>query len=259
MKRISTFSLVVLILYAFCFHASSQNKADSLTEEMKSKMYNTFKHFTFGFYIDSYCNLTLDDRHDTSNVVPFAANCPVRDQIRLNYAALEMYYNAEKVRGKFVLQYGDAPNLLASPDAQFIKSIRQANFGFRIVKNLWVDLGYLFNPVEYESAWPVINQISTVTIGGYFSPGSVLGIKFSYKFNDKFSGGIMAGNPFSLAYQHNTRIAGIIFLTYKPLPNLSLNYNNFFGNQALKTAEIKNNTVYNNIFVTYDPVKQVGF
>ena len=89
------------------------------------------------------------------------------------------------------MQYGDAPNLLSSPDVQFIKNLRQAWFGFRILKGFWVDAGYILNPVGYESSWPVLNQISTVTIGGYFQPVSLLGAKFSYKFSGKIDIGFI--------------------------------------------------------------------
>jgi len=234
---------------------SAQSRADSITDSIINQITGRLKNFSFGFYVDAYSNMTLNEVHDTSNVVPFSANCPIQNQIRLNVAAFELYYNAARVRGKFVIQYGDAPNLMASSNTQWIKTIRQANFGFRIVDKLWADFGYIFNPVGYESAWCILNQISFVTVGGYFEPGSVLGAKLSYKFSDKFSGGLMLGNPFSIAYAHNTNLAGITFLTYKPLPNLSITYNNFFGNQALKTASVKNNILYNNLIITYNPVK----
>lgn len=258
MSRLAAVLFIAFQLLIIHPSAVAQNKADSLTDEVKSKINNTFRYFTFGFYIDTYINITLDNIRDTSNLIPFSSNCPVRDQIRMNHAALEVYYNADKVRGKLALQYGDAPNLLATANAQFIKSIRQANFGFRIVKNLWIDMGYLINPIGYESSWVVINQISTVTIGGYFSFGNVLGIKLSYKFNEKFSGGIMAGDPYTLAHEQNNRLGAIVFFTYKPIPNFSLTYNNFFGNAALRTSEVKKTGVYNNLIVTYNPIPKVA-
>jgi hypothetical protein len=257
MKRLIKVIFISSTIFLCISNGVAQNKPDTISEAMKTKMFKAFKYFTFGFYIDSYYNATLNNPQDTSNLVPYSANCPVQDQIRLNVAALEFYYNDEKVRGKLVLQYGDAPNLLASPNSQWIKTIRQANFGFRIVKNLWVDFGYIFNPVGYESMWPVINQVSFVTIGGYFEPGSVLGAKISYKLNDKLNFGFMIGDPFSLAYANNTRMAGIFFLNYLPLKNLGITYNNFFGNQALYGTEPENNLLYNNIILTWSPFKSL--
>jgi hypothetical protein len=257
MNRFLKFCFILLTILVCHSPALAQTKADTLTEEMRSKMFKAFKYFTFGFYVDAYYNATINTAQDTSNIVPFSANCPVQNQIRLNVAAVEFYYNAEKVRGKFVIQFGDSPNLLASANAQWIKTIRQANFGFRIVKNLWVDFGYIFNPVGYESSWAVLNQISFVTVGGYFEPGSVLGAKISYKLNDKLNFGIMVGDPFSLAYADNTNMAGLVFLNYNPLKNLSITYNNFFGNQAPYGSKIDNNLLYNNIIVTWSPYKSI--
>jgi hypothetical protein len=111
--------------------------------------------------------------------------------------------------------------------------------------------------IGYESAWAVLNQISFLTVGGYFEPGNVLGVKLSYQFSEKFSGGIMMGNPFSIAYSHNTHLAGLLFLTYQPLPNLSINYNNYFGNQAMQNSGMAKNILYNNFFVTWNPGKHV--
>lgn len=251
MKK-STVKFVWILGMFFCaFGIYAQNKNDSTEDGVTSKIIGRLQHFTINFYVDAYSNITFGGSGDTSSVIPFSANCPVHNQIRLNVAAFELSYNTEKVRGKFIIQYGDMPNLLASSNSQWVKTIRQANFGFRIVKGLWVDVGYIFNPVGYESAWPIVNDISYVTVGGYFGPGSVLGVKLSYKFSEKFSGGLMAGNPFSVAYSQNSRLAGIMFLTYRPLPNLSITYNNFFGNQALKSAEINNNILYNNLIADY--------
>lgn len=236
----------------------SQEKVDSLTDEIKTNIFTRFKHFTVGFYVDAYVNMELDRSSDTTNIVPLFANCPLTDQIRLNVAAVEMFYDAEKVRGKIQLQFGDAPNLLASPEKQWIKNIRQASIGFMITRRLWMDMGFMFTPVGCESAWPVINVISTASLCAYFEPGAVLGIKFSYKFSEKLNGGFMVGNPYSLAYQQSNHLSGILFLNYIPLKNLTISYNNIFGNQALRNGERDNNLLYNDILIVYDPYKNLN-
>lgn len=247
-------SVLVFILLSSLQPLCGQNQADTLTDKVKDQIFKKLKNFTFGFYIDTYYNLTLGNRGDTSNIIPFSSNCPVQDQIRMNHAAIELYYNADRIRSKLIIQYGDAPNLLSTPDAQFIKNLRQANFGFRIYKKLWLDFGYFLNPVGFESSWAVLNKLSTVTTGGYFEPGNLLGAKVTYTFNDKLTAGVMFGNPYSLAYGKNTHSAGVVFINYTPLRNLSITYNNFFGNQALIDDEIDNNILYNNLIVNYNPI-----
>ncbi|MCX6285264.1 MAG: outer membrane beta-barrel protein [Bacteroidetes bacterium] len=247
-----------LLLMAFSGQLYAQSKADSLTEELKNEIFGRLKHFTFGFYIDAYYNGTINSQNDTSNVVPFAGNCPVQNQIRMNVAAIEIGYTSEKVRGKLAIQYGDAPNLLAAPEAQFIKNIRQANFGFRLGKKLWLDFGYFLNPVGIESSWPVLNYLSSVSVGGYYEVGSVLGIKLTWNYSDKFWGGIMVGNPYSLAYSKNNRMAGLTFIYYKPVPELTLNYNNFYGNAALTGTSPEHFLFYNNLIIQYNPLEGLG-
>jgi YD repeat-containing protein len=255
LKSRSAFLLVCLLSF---INAFAQSGADSLTEEIKNNIFKNLSHFKFGFYVDTYVTMELDHSKDSVNIVPYFANCPMTDQLRLNVAAIEAFYDAEKVRGKLQLQFGDAPNLLASADKQWIKNIRQAAVGFRITKRLWTDIGYMFTPVGSESAWPAINTISTISMCAYFEPGAVMGVKFTYKFSDKVTGGFLFGNPYSIAYQQTHHLAGIMFISYAPVKKLTIAYNNLFGNQALKNAEIRNNLLYNDILITYDPNKNVN-
>lgn len=257
MNRFPIFFLFSLAMILSPVEAEAQDNGDSLTDKLKTGILNKFNHFTFGFYIDAYVNLELDRKKDTSDIIPFFANCPMMDQIRLNVAAFEIFYDADKVRGKLQLQFGDAPNLLAAPEKQWIKNIRQATIGYRIAKNFWTDIGFMFTPIGCESAWPVINTISTASMCAYFEPGAVMGIKFSYKFSEKLNGGFMIGNPYSIAYQQTNHISGILFLNYLPMKNLTISYNNLFGNQALRTAELKNNLLYNDILVIYNPFENL--
>ena len=253
-----TIFIALLLLMFFSGQLNAQSKADSITEDLKNEVFGRLKHFTFGFYIDAYYNGTINLKGDTSNVVPFAGNCPVQDQIRMNVAAIEIGYTADRVRGKLAIQYGDAPNLLAAPEAQFIKNIRQANFGFRLGKKVWLDFGYFLNPVGIESSWPVLNYLSSVSVCGYYEVGSVLGVKLSWNYSEKFWGGIMVGNNYSLAYSKNTRMAGLTFVYYKPIPNLTFNYNNFFGNASLADAETDHNLLYNNLIIQYQATEQIS-
>lgn len=251
-------SILLVFLFLAILKGYPESKPDTLTNELRQRILNTFKHFSIGFYVDSYYNFMLDKKHDTSNLIPYSGNSPFKNEIRLNHAAIEMAYNADLVRGNLVLQWGDSPNLLASPNAQFIKNIRKAYFGFRITKGLWVDFGYMLCPTGWESSWAVMNQITTTTIDAYFEPGNILGAKLTYVFNEKLNGGILIGNQYSLAYGQNTHMAGLIFLNYSPLKNLTLSYANFFGNQALKNDAVKNNILFNNFIVTYNPISHIS-
>ena len=85
-KLVNRFNFFYGILIAsFLVHLSSlpvyaQSKPDSLTDEVKSKILNHFNHFTIGFYVDTYFNLTLDNKriHPTSFPFPPTARSEIR-------------------------------------------------------------------------------------------------------------------------------------------------------------------------------------
>jgi hypothetical protein len=49
----------------------------------------------------------------------------------------------------------------------------------------------------------------------------------------------------------------MIFLNYSPFEKLSVSYNNYFGHQDQKNTGIDTYHLYNNLIITYTPVKQV--
>ena len=237
---------------------SSLLKADSITQAVVKQYLDRWENLKIGFYVDVYSVLPFNRNiSDTGNLIPFSSNCPVYNQIRLNVAGIEVVYKSDKVRGEVVLQFGDQPNLLKVPDQQFIANIRKANLGVRLWKGLWVDVGYMFSPTGYESSWPVSNEISHVTTGGYFEPGSILGVKVYYIFSPKLMVAIYAANPYTLAYGKNTHWSLWTQIKYSPLQNLSLSLATQIGNQALKDADVDNDLFYSNLYVVYYPIHRL--
>jgi len=187
----------------------------------------------------------------------FSSNCPFADEFRLNVASIWLEYDSKNIRGKLLTQFGDVPNLRSTPAEQFIKYMKEAHFGFRAYKTLWVDIGYLPNPIGYESSYPIKNQISTVTVGGYFETGNFLGVKVSGQLTPSIYAGIYVGNQYTLAYGKNKRIyGGATFLyTYKNI--FSVNYNNMLGNASIVTSESNHFYLYNNLILTVNPIKNL--
>lgn len=245
--------LVAFCLFALCpVNAFSQQ--DTLPKAVRDKVISIFKNFQIGFYIDAYYVKPIGEG-DTTNIIPFSSNCPFANEIRMNVASMWIKYNSDRARGYLAIQYGDAPMLLTKANEQFIKYLRQANFGFRIYRDLWVDFGYMLDPIGVESSWPVNNKLSTVTVGGYYEPGSFLGVKLSYTFSDKLFAALYVCNPYSLAYGKNISVSLSGTLSYMPLKKLNMTYSFLFGNQALKGDPKNKFQLYNNLVVNYLPCK----
>jgi len=233
-------------------------QGDTLTPAELSKFHRFIRNFDASIYIDAYYTFVLDDPSgDTSNLMEFAANSPFADEFRLNVASIWLEYNSKNIRGKFLVQFGDIPNLRSSPQEQYIKYMKEAHFGFRAYKTMWVDIGYLPNPIGYESSFPILNQISTVTVGGYFETGNFLGVKISGQLTPSFSAGIYVGNQYTLAYGKNKRIYTGLSLLYNYQDIFSVNYNNMLGNASIVTSNTNHFYIYNNLILTATPVKNL--
>lgn len=233
-------------------------QGDTLTQTERKKLSTLLKDFDISVYMDVYYTRILDDpAGDTSNLMEFAANCPFTKEVRLNVAGLWLDYNSGNIRGKLYIQFGDVPNLRTRPTEQFIKYMKEAHFGFRVYKTLWLDFGYLPNPIGYESSYPIRNQISTVTVGGYYETGNFLGVKATAQLTRSFSAGIYIGNPYTLAYGHNKRIYGGVTMLYSFRDLFSVNYNNMFGDASIVTSELRHFYIYNNLVLIVTPVKNL--
>ncbi|MFH1296678.1 MAG: outer membrane beta-barrel protein [Bacteroidota bacterium] len=235
-----------------------QAQINTLSPAEQGKFQKFIQNFDVSVYMDAYYTFVLDDpAGDTSNLKEFAANCPFADEFRLNVASIWLEYNSKNIRGKFLVQFGDVPNLRSTPEEQFIKYMREAHFGFRAYKTVWVDIGYLPNPIGYESSYPIRNQISTVTVGGYFETGNFLGVKLTSQLTPSLFAGIYVGNPYTLAFGKNKRIYGGMTILYKYRDLFSVNYNNMIGNASIVTSERNHFYLYNNLILTMKPVKNL--
>ena len=164
--------------------------------------------------------------------MPLYVNTNFTGAFRLNVASLIVKYNAEKTRGNITFQYGDIPFLLTSIEAQFIKYLRQANFGIKLSKKTWIDLGYMLNPIGVESTWPILNHISTVTVGGYFEPGNILGVRVSTQINPKLAMRFYVCNPYSVAYQPDNYVSLGLSFSWNVFKNFLFTYADMAGLQS---------------------------
>ncbi|MBN1200024.1 MAG: outer membrane beta-barrel protein [Bacteroidales bacterium] len=253
-------ALMIILMSGSLFFGTAPcyPQSDSIPPPAKSKFAEFLNNFELTVYVDAYYNRLINKpAGDTANILNFASDCPFANEFRLNVASLWLYYSSKNARGKLELQYGDVPNLLTDPSVQFIKYMKRAEFGFRIYKTLWIDLGYQYNPIGYESSFPIRNQLSTVTVGGYYEVGNFLGVKLSSQISPSFFLGAYLGNPYTLAYGHNKRLFAGLFMTYTYKSLLSINYNNLMGSSDLATEEKDHMGIYNNVYVTVNPVNNL--
>jgi len=52
------------------------------------------------------------------------------------------------------------------------------NFGIRLFDDSWLNFGYMSNPIGVESNNPILNYVSSTSVGSFFEPGGIIGIHF---------------------------------------------------------------------------------
>jgi hypothetical protein len=230
-------------IFLFCLIAKpaiSQNNTNLISPNLK-----------FNIYIDAYYLQTFNKIDDSLNIAAFAGNSKFTDEFRLNVASLILNYNLEDVRASLEIQYGDNPHLMAHPDNEFIKYIANAKVGYHVIKDLWVDFGYIPDPVGCESGKPMYNIVPSVTVGGYFQPDNFLGLIMSYKISDLMDAKFYLGNPYTLKFGKNENTNVGVQLNVKPIENLTVSYSNLYGDNTDLYEVNKEWLLYNNFVMQY--------
>jgi len=215
--------------------------------------------YSLSFIVEVYYSKSVNKASDTINIARFSVGGKFVDEFRLNNLRMYAKYNKEKIRANFTLQVGDIPELLAFPQEQFMKFINVANLGYSPLKDFWLDAGYLPDPIGYESSSPYFNQLTMISVGGYYEPSNFIGIRASYDFSPKVSASIFYGNPYTLRFGRNKHFNLQTSLTVKPVDQIFFQYSTLFGNQQTVGNDPKLNQFYNNFILTYSPFDYLNF
>lgn len=212
-----------------------------------------FKNFKLSSYIDAYYAYD-NDKNISQGERIFNSISPYRDQIRLNIASVSLKYNSEKIRSSFTLHYGDIPDVNWKPSTKF-DMIQEANIGFSPYKNLWIDAGYFVSHIGAEGL-PNENILSSFSFPSYFEPYLQSGIKVGYDFSNKFSASLHLINGYNVFEDNNKNKSIGLQLTYNPIEQLSISYNNIAGNEMPSGTNGKTR-IFNNLNIYASPCKRI--
>jgi hypothetical protein len=225
------FTILVLLFFFVFLKVNAQEKTD---------IEKWLENFKLSAAVDVYYAWDTDKEQSLRR---FSSLSPYRDEFRLNMAQVSVNYNSDAVRGIFTLQYGDIPRvnwLTASP------SIQEANIGFKLYKDLWLDAGYFVTHIGVET-FPRGNYFSTFALQSYYEPFYQSGIKLSYDFSKKFSACVHLLNGYNVIEDNNKNKSAGLQLIYAPNDIFKFTYNNIIGNEQPNTlpgkARILNNLI----------------
>jgi hypothetical protein len=185
----------------------------------------------------------------------FSLISPYRNEFKLNIAQLSAKYKADRVRGTVTAQFGDIPSTGWPADLRYLQ---EANFGFRIVKNFWVDAGYFLTHIGCESLMPKDNYFSLLSLCGWFEPNYQSGVVLSYEFSDKLSAQFHFVNGYNVLIDNNDKKSAGIQIDFAPSEKLEFIYNNLIGDESPLSDYSSTLRFYNNFIATYKPAEKVA-
>jgi hypothetical protein len=243
MKKIIFTIFLIVFLFSLPKFSTSQDK----------DILDFFKNFKLSTYLDAYYAYD-NDKNIFQEQRPLDLISPYRDQIRLNIAAVSLKYNTEKIRSTFTLHYGDIPDANWKPVTKH-DMIQEANIGFSPYKNLWIDAGYFVTHIGAEGL-PKNNVLSSFSLPVYVEPFIQSGVKIGYDFNDKFSACLHIINGYNLFEDNNKNKSFGLQLSFTPIEQLKISYNNIIGNE-MPTGVDGKTRVFNNLIFNIAPCKKI--
>ncbi|MBA3649042.1 MAG: outer membrane beta-barrel protein [Chitinophagales bacterium] len=206
---------------------------------------------TFSGMVDAYLAYYTDSV-GTGNYQKFQSISPRSKQFGLNVASITVKYSADRMRSIVTLHYGDIPRSSWSSTFNFIQ---EANAGFRIYKNLWIDGGFFRTHIGTEGLFPKENITSSVAVATFFEPYFEAGFRLNYTPTDKLLLNLYLLNGYNLYEDNNKKKSIGLFAAYTVNDAVSIGYNNYLGNDAAEDDTVSRTRFYNNVFLNFQKGK----
>lgn len=213
-------------------------------------------------YIDTYVAVENDNQKlengATNNNRQLTYINPRKNNLGLNIAMINVSANYGKARSTFAIQAGELVNTAYGDGSGLTKTplIQQANVGYNLFDNVWMDAGYFMTHIGGESFLPKDNWLSSHSLVTYFEPFYQAGLRFSYE-TEKFNAQLHILNGNGMIEDNNSNKTLGLYLSYKPLENLLISYANVMGNEEADTLPHVNHILHN-VCLQYDFNKELS-
>ena len=188
------------------------------------------------------------DSAGPGNYHAFPTVSPQGDAFGLNIVQLSARYSTERLRGVITLHGGDIPRSAWSARYNFLQ---EANVGFRLVKNLWLDAGFFRTHIGLESIQPRENITMSLATTTYFEPYFLSGAKLTWYINPRLYLQLNAFNSFNTFVDNNKKKAIGLSAYYEASKKLNFTFNTIVTDDAPKGSLLSKTRNYTNIYMIY--------
>lgn len=222
--------LCVLLLIVFC----SSNNFIQAASSLDSSSASTPSPLTVSGFIDAYYAFAFAT--PPAKIRAFTTQPLYHNEFSINLAFLSLAYSADRVRGRFVAQVGSYVESNYAAEPQFWRNIFEANVGYRIADNLWLDAGIFSSHIGFESAISKENWTYSRSIVADYSPYYETGAKLTWTPSSEWLLSALVLNGWQILRETNSDKSFGTQVQWKPASNLLFNWSTYVGNDQPDTA-----------------------
>ncbi len=211
-------------------------------------------------YLEAYFGYDFNKPTD-NNRPGFIYSHNRHNEMNLNLRFIKGSYESDMVRANLGVMAGTYANANLAAEPGVLKNIFEANAGLKLSKsaNLWVDAGIFSSHIGFESAVSKDCWVLTRNISSENTPYYESGAKMTYGTNDgQFTAALLYLNGWQRITRQNgnSQPAGGLQLTWKPTPEITVNYSNYLGTEGADSVRVRR--FYHNVYGIFQVTDQFG-
>lgn len=203
-------------------------------------------------WVNVYCDVYYayyTDSVGKGQFQQFPGISPRSNTFGLNTAQINFQYATKKIRGSLAFHFGDYAK---STWSSSFNQIMEANIGLRLSKFLWIDGGFFRTHLGTEGLLPRENICSSVSIGTWYEPTYISGIRFNFIPNDTWIFNLYLLNGYNGFEDTNDKKSIGMAISYTINQHGNIGYTNYLGDDTAKdTNSVTHLRFYQNIYFNY--------
>lgn len=217
----------------------------------------------WGAFVDTY--FAYDFGRPTQVDRVFLTQAARHNEWNVNLAFVEAKLNGERARGRFALQTGTAaqalhqgePNVDPFGGPNLFRFVQEAYAGWRVVEGAWVDGGIFFSHIGSDEFITRDNLNYTRTLLSELSPDIATGLRLSLDLSEGVSAQLQLLNGWQAIVDNNSGKSLGAQLRWDPLPELSLVYNAFAGEERHATLLYDSLRLFQEGIARWSPIERL--
>jgi hypothetical protein len=210
-------------------------------------------------YVDVYYG--FDFNNPASKQRPYAVTAARHNELNINLAYLEIRYQGERVRARFLPGIGTYINDNYASEPGTLKNLVEAYAGIKLSssKNIWLDAGVLGSPYTYESAISKDQLMYSRSLAAEHAPYYLTGLRLQMPLGKKITAYFYALNGWQQIADVNNEPAVGTQLEIKPTQNLLINWSNYVGSERSVTQPQNGMRYFTDLYAIFSLNKKLGF